>query len=89
MNPATWPLLFLLLGGLLGWLFFALLRRGIACLHGDGGIWWATALSAGRFAAVIGVFMLAARYGAATTLATLLGFLVARGVALLRYRGAA
>src|SRR3546814_3177586 len=32
-------LLFVLLGGLLGWLFFTLLRRTIACLGGDGGGW--------------------------------------------------
>src|SRR3546814_10430760 len=72
-------LLFVLLGGLLGWLFFTLLRRTIACLGGDGGGWRAAVFTAVRFAAAIGVFVLAARAGAAAMLATLLGFVIARG----------
>src|SRR3546814_12839895 len=74
MNAALWPLLFVLLGGLLGWLFFTLLRRTIAGLGGDGGGWRAAVFTAVRFAAAIGVFVLAARAGAAAMSAALLGF---------------
>ncbi len=73
---------FLLLGFTAGTLFFALLRWNTSLyLHG-GNIAFALALQAIRIAALAGVLVLTALYGALPLLLTALGLLIARPIVL-------
>ncbi|SMF81291.1 N-ATPase, AtpR subunit [Tistlia consotensis] len=66
------------LGGLVGWAFFASLRRVAELYLGGGGAGRALALQLGRLALAGVLFWLAARQGAAPLGALFLGFLLAR-----------
>jgi hypothetical protein len=65
-----------------GLAYFAALGRNVALYLEGGGLAAATGLTLARLAAAVAAFAFAARLGALPLLATLLGFLVARFVAL-------
>lgn len=72
------------LGALLGWAFFASLRRVARLYAGGGGLLLPLALQLGRLALAGLVFWLAARQGALPLGAALLGFLLTRLLVLRR-----
>lgn len=90
MNPAPLhdqlpaALAWLPLGALLGWAFFASLRRLARLYLGGGGLLLPIALQLGRLALAGLAFWLAARQGALPLGAALLGFLLARVLVLRR-----
>ena len=68
-------------GSAFGFAYFAALRRTVD-LYATAGRWTiAAALTLSRIAAAAGFFAVAARFGATSLLAALLGFLIARGLA--------
>lgn len=69
-------------GFALGLVYFAALRRTVDGVAGGNGRLFLSALTLGRYGAAAILFTLAARLGAIPLLATLLGFLTARVVAL-------
>ncbi len=69
-------------GMLFGWGYFEALRRSVARYGSRKGRAASVALTAGRLLAAVALFGAAARLGALPLLVTLLGFLVARSLAL-------
>jgi N-ATPase, AtpR subunit len=65
-----------------GLLYFATLKRSIAVFAGGRGLLAALGLTLARFAAAVVFLGLAAQFGAAVLLAALVGFLLARTLAL-------
>jgi hypothetical protein len=72
-----------------GFGYFAALRRSVEFYHGGGGRLIPIALTFGRVAGAILFFGLAVRFGALPLLAALLGFILARALALRAVRGTA
>ncbi len=69
-------------GGILfGWCYFEALRRSVALYGSREGRAGSLTLTAGRMLAAAAFFAIAARLGALPLLVALLGFLVARGMA--------
>lgn len=69
-------------GILLGFIYFACLRRTVALFAGGGGWAGPAALTLARFGVAVVVLGFIARLGAVAILAAFLGFLIARTIAL-------
>lgn len=72
-----------------GWAYFAVLRRAVSLYCAGDGALRAGALTIGRLAAAVAFFAAAAHLGALPLLAALLGFVVARMLAMREARSEA
>ena len=86
MTDPIWPLAALAgaAGILFGWLYFAVLARALRNQLEGGPLGRSLGLLALRIALAVGLFLAAARLGAAPLIAALLGFLLARHLAVRR-----
>ena len=80
-------LLFAVLGALLGWLFFAALRRSSEGLVEGAGAGRIVALGVFRLLLALGLFGAAVQFGAVPLLAALLGFTLARIITVRAVKG--
>ena len=76
----------LLAGSVAGLAYFALLRRSVGLLVGEGGGLAVVALTLGRLAGVAAFLAIAVKFGAMPLVVSFLGFLAARMVTVHRAR---